>query len=200
MLMKLTVAFSALALAAASPSVMSQAKPSKEKQASSQAQKKDDLAKEDQKFWHDFAQANMAEVEAGKLAQQKAKSDEVKKFGEHMVQDHGKMLEEQQKLAKSKNRQMPKEPSKHQQANMKKLQDEQGEQFDRAFMSQMVKDHEQALKLTQDAAKNAKDPELKAMAQKAAPEIEKHLQMAKQTSDKASAGGTAKSGRSNKSK
>lgn len=38
------------------------------------------------------------------------------------------------------------------------------------------------------------------MAEKAAPEIQKHLQMAKQTSDKASAGGTAKSGRSNKSK
>jgi putative membrane protein len=36
-----------------------------------------------------LAQANMAEVQAGKLAQQQAKSDEVKKFGEHMVQDEG---------------------------------------------------------------------------------------------------------------
>jgi uncharacterized protein (DUF305 family) len=60
--------------------------------------------------------------------------------------------------------QMPKQPNK--------------EQFDRAFMSQMVKDHEKALKLAQDAAKNAKD-------------AEKHLQMAKQTSDKASAGASA---------
>src|SRR5688500_20335585 len=56
----------------------------------SQAQKKDDPAKDDQKFWHDFAQANMAEVEAGKLAQQKAKSEEVKKFGEHMIQEIGR--------------------------------------------------------------------------------------------------------------
>lgn len=38
------------------------------------------------------------------------------------------------------------------------------------------------------------------MAEKAAPEIQKHLQMAKQTSDKASAGATAASSRSNKSK
>jgi predicted outer membrane protein len=35
----------------------------------------------------------MAEVEAGKLAQQKAKSEEVKKFGEHMIQDHGRLLD-----------------------------------------------------------------------------------------------------------
>ena len=191
MLTKIAVALAALTLAAASPTVLAQAKDSKDKQASSQAKKKDDLAKDDQKFWHDFAQANMAEVEAGKLAQQQAKSEEVKKYGEHMVQDHSKMLEEQQTLAKSKGRQMPKEPSKHQQANMKKLQSAQGEQFDRAFMERMVKDHEHTLKLAQDASKNAKDAELKAMAAKAVPEIQKHLQMAKQISDKASAGATA---------
>ena len=44
------------------------------------------------------------------------------------------------------------------------------------------------LRLAQDTAKNAKDPELKAMAQKAAPDIEKHLQEAKELSDRASAG------------
>lgn len=52
------------------------------------------------------------------------------------------------------------------------------------YGEQMVEDHEKALKLAQDAAKNAKDPELKAMAQKAAPDIQQHLQMAKQLSDK----------------
>jgi uncharacterized protein (DUF305 family) len=56
-------------------------------------------------------------------------------------------------------------------------------------MSQMVKDHEKALKTVQQAAKNAKDPQVKQMAQKAEPDIEKHLQMAKQLSDSASAGG-----------
>lgn len=43
---------------------------------------------------------------------------------------------------------------------------------------------EKTLKLVQDAAKNAKDPELKQAAEKAAPEVEKHLQMAKQISGK----------------
>jgi putative membrane protein len=114
-----------------------------------------------------------------------------KPCGEKMVEDHGKMLEEQKKMAQSKGMQVPRQPNKEQQAAAKKLKEAKGEQFDRAFMSQMVKDHEKALKLAQDAAKNAKDPELKAMAQKAAPDIQQHLQMAKQLSDKASAGGSA---------
>ena len=59
-----------------------------------------------------------------------------------------------------------------------------------------MKDHEKSLKQVREAAKNAKDPELKAMAEKAAPVIEKHLQMAKQLSDRAAAGAT--SGKKNK--
>jgi putative membrane protein len=193
MLTKIAVVLAALTLAAASPAVLAQSKQSSDKQ-SSRSQKEGSLAKDDQKRFRDMAQANMAEVQAGKLAQQQARSDEVKKFGEHMVEDHGKMLDEQQQMAQSKGLEMPKQPNKEQQSAMKKLQSAKDGQFDKAFMSQMVKDHEKSLKLARDAAKNAKDPELKAMAQKAEPDIQKHLQMAKQLSDQASAGasGSAK--------
>lgn len=62
---------------------------------------------------------------------------------------------------------------------MKKLDQASGAEFDKAFMTQMVKDHEDALKLVQNTAKSAKDPALKADAEKTAPLIEKHLEMAK---------------------
>ncbi|MNC86347.1 hypothetical protein D3C83_20000 [compost metagenome] len=62
---------------------------------------------------------------------------------------------------------------------MNKLQKEKGEGFDKAFMQQMVKDHQEALKLHQDAAKSAKDPQLKAAAEKSVPVIQKHLEEAK---------------------
>ena len=130
-------------------------------------------------------------VQAGKLAQQQASDAQVKEFGEHMVKDHGRMLQEQEKMASAKGVDMPKQPKKEHQAAIKKLQKAEGEQFDTAFMSQMVKDHENSLKQVRQAAKNAKDPELKAMAEKAAPVIEKHLQMAKQLSDRAAAGATS---------
>lgn len=182
---RLTVALAALALAAAAP-VLAQSK------------KAGSFDKQDQQFFRSLAQGNMAEVEAGKLAQQQASSSEVKKFAEHMVKDHGKMLQEQQSMAKSKGVEMPKQTNKDQQAAMKMLKQAKGEKFDTAFIGQMVKDHEEALHLAQDAAKRASDPQFKAMAEKAAPEIQKHLAMAKQLSDKASAGGSAAPKKSSK--
>jgi putative membrane protein len=153
--------------------------------------KKGNLAKQDQQYFREMAQANLAEIETGKLAQQQASEEQVKEYGEHMVKDHGQMLQEQEKMAKSKGMEMPKQPKKEHQAALKKLQNAKGEQFDAAYMSQMVKDHEKTLKLVEEAAQKSKDPELKAMAEKAAPQIEKHLQMAKQLSDRAAAGATS---------
>jgi putative membrane protein len=144
---------------------------------------KTSMSKQDAKLLEELARANMAEVALGKLAEQKASSDDVRKFGKHMVDDHAKMLDQGGKIAKSKNVEPPTAPDNKQQASQKKLESLSGEQFDRAFMEQMVKDHEQALKLVNRAQK-ASDPELKAMAQEAAPEVEQHLKMARELSSK----------------
>jgi putative membrane protein len=160
------------------------------------AQKKGNLSQEDQKRFAAMAQANMAEVAAGKVAQEKARSDDVKKFGQHMVEDHGKMLDEMKQMGEKKGARLPASPDKEQQAAMKKLEAMSGDNFDRAFMEQMVKDHQKALKLAQDTAKNAKDGELKQAAQKATPEIRKHLRMAQDLSKQAAAGGSKSGGKS----
>ena len=133
----------------------------------------------DRQFVMQAMEGGMAEVETGRLAAERATNADVKAYGQHMVDDHSKMLSEMRSMAKSKNAKLTAQPAKKHQAAMKKLQSAEGDGFDKAFMTQMVKDHEDALKLVQDASKNAKDKELKAAAQKAAPEIEKHLEMAK---------------------
>jgi putative membrane protein len=146
-----------------------------------QAAKKDraGLQGQDAKYVREIAQANIAEVRAGKLGASKAASDEVKKFAQHMVDDHSKQLAEVRNMAKAKGMQLPSTPAKKHQDAMKKLESASGAEFDKAFMTQMVKDHEEALKLVQDTSKNAKDKELKAAAEKATPVIQKHLEMAK---------------------
>ena len=131
------------------------------------------------KHANQIAQADLAEVQAGKLGVSKASSPEVKKFAQSMIDDHGKHLGELRTMAKSKGMQLPTAPAKKQQEAMKKLQSASGAEFDKLFMTQMVKDHEDALKLVQDTATNAKDAELKADAEKTAPVIQKHLDEAK---------------------
>src|SRR3954468_18866830 len=138
----------------------------------------DKADKNDAKALQDLAQANLAEVEAGKLASQKAQNPEVKKFARHMVEDHGKQLSELKQVAQAKEVTLPAAPkAKHREA-MKKLQDLSGDEFDRAYMTQMVKDHGEALTLVQKTANQAKDDALKAAARKAEPGIREHLDTA----------------------
>ena len=125
-------------------------------------------------------QANLAEVEAGKLASRKAEKPEVKKFAEKMVQDHGRKLEDLKGLAEKKGVAAPNQPSGEQQAMLKKLQAASGAEFDRVYMSEMVKAHGKVLQDTRKVASEARDADLKAAAQKSAPGTEQHLKMARE--------------------
>src|SRR6266550_294565 len=74
------------------------------------AQKKSTKAsgsKPDQAFVMEAAKGGMAEVELGRLATEKGTSDEVKKFGQRMVDDHGKANDELKSLAQSKSITLP---------------------------------------------------------------------------------------------
>jgi putative membrane protein len=53
-----------------------------------------------------------------------------------------------------------------------------GDAFDRAYMQEMVSDHQKVLKEFQAEAKSGRDPETKAWASKTAPTIEEHLKLA----------------------
>lgn len=56
-----------------------------------------------------------------------------------------------------------------------------GVKFDHEYMEHMVDDHEKDVGEFEDAAKNAKDPDIKAFAQKTLPTLQEHLRMAKET-------------------
>jgi putative membrane protein len=141
------------------------------------------VSRGDRNAMEKMAQSDLAEVEAGKVAQQKASNDEVKKFAEHMVQEHAKSLEEGKQLASAKGLQPPSAPDRKHKSALEKLQKSDGGSFDRLYMRQMVQDHEDALKLVKKTAKDAQDPQLKAQAEKLAPHIEEHLAQARKISD-----------------
>jgi putative membrane protein len=151
----------------------------------------------DAKYLKQLAQDNLAEIELGKLAQQKARDPQVKDFAQKMVDDHSKLLDNVQKVAEEQNVQLPTTPDAKHQKLMNKLQSLSGEKFDRQYMQAMVKDHKQAIKLLSRTEKRAKAEPVKSAAQQAEPQIREHLQMAQSVSksEKASAAGkTAKSG------
>jgi putative membrane protein len=134
----------------------------------------------DKKFVHDAAQGGMAEVELGKLATEKASSAEVKKFGQRMVDDHSKANEELKQVAGSEGIQLPAKLSAKDQMTKDRLSKLSGEQFDKAYMRDMVKDHIQDVADFKRESTSGKDSNVKSFASQTLPTLEDHLRQAKE--------------------
>ena len=68
--------------------------------------------------------------------------------------------------------------------DLAKLQEKQGQEFDKAFMKHMVKDHEKDVKEFEEASKKAEDSDVKAFAAKTLTTLQEHLDTAKATRGK----------------
>jgi putative membrane protein len=141
------------------------------------------IADADRQFVEKAAMGGVAEVEMGKLAQQKATNDQVKQFGAHMAQDHSKANEELKQIAQSKGVAVPAAPDKSHQRDMDKLSKLSGAEFDRQYMTQMVADHRKTVAEFKKASESARDSEIKAFAGKTLPKLQEHLAQAQSIND-----------------
>jgi putative membrane protein len=137
----------------------------------------------------------MAEVKLGQLASQKGNSEDVKQFGQKMVDDHTKLNDQMKPIAGQLGVEAPADLSAKDKALQTRLEGLSGDAFDKAYMSAMVKDHKKDLTEFKHEATAAKDPQVQQAAQQGAQVIEEHLQMAEQIAQKVGATG----GKSDKS-
>lgn len=133
---------------------------------------------DDSEFAVDAADGGMMEVKLGELAQTNAASAEVKKFGKTMADDHGKAGDELKALAGKKNITLPMALSDEKQKKYDDLAKKKGKEFDEAYVSFMVDDHKEDIDEFEEAAKDAKDPEVKSWAAGKLPTLKHHLEMA----------------------
>jgi putative membrane protein len=138
------------------------------------------LSPSDEKFMTEAAQGGLAEVELGKLATEKGSSDQVKKFGQRMVDDHSKANDELKQLASSKGVNLPDQPKAKDKATKERLSKLNGAEFDRAYMQDMVKDHKKDVAEFNKESNSAKDSDVKQFASKTLPTLKDHLQQAQQ--------------------
>jgi putative membrane protein len=119
----------------------------------------------------------MTEVELGKVAASKAQNADVRKYGERMVQDHGKANAELASIAKDKNLDVPKALDSEHQAIVQMLSAKSGAAFDSAYAEHMNMDHAKAIALFEGASKST-DSELAAFAKETLPTLKQHKEMA----------------------
>ena len=134
---------------------------------------------DDNKFLKDAAIGAMVEVELGKIAVQKASSDAVKQFAQKMVDDHTKANEELRQIAITTNINVPDALDSKHQSRVDKLSKLSGTEFDRAYIKDQLKDHQQDVKEFQNEAENGNREAVKNFASKTLPMLQEHLNMAK---------------------
>src|SRR5262245_21126463 len=114
-------------------------------------------------------QDGKAEVELGQLAQTKASSPQVKTYAQMLVTDHTQAGEQVAAMAKTKSVSLGTDMSAGEKSKAK-LDKLSGAAFDHAYLTQMVSDHQQAIKDFEQASKSS-DPDVKAFAEKTLPTL-----------------------------
>lgn len=133
--------------------------------------------KAEQKFMQNAIQGNLAEIQMGQLAQQKAQSADVKSYGEMLVTDHSAANDQAKKIAETIGMTPPAEPSAKQKSMYDKMSKLSGAEFDRAFAKEMVADHKKDIsEYKRESAK--KNSPVADLAKQTLPTLQKHLDAA----------------------
>ena len=147
-------------------------------------------APNDAQIAHIVVTANQVDIDAGKLAQGKAKSKEVKDFAKQMVTDHSAVNKQAKALAaklKVKPEDNPTSQSlkKGGDDNIKHLKTLKGDAFDKAYVDQEVTYHQAVLDaIDKTLVPSAKNAELKDLIVKVRPAFVGHLEHAKMIQSK----------------
>lgn len=141
----------------------------------------------DRNFMIEAAQANNAEVDAGRLAIAKTENATVKDYARNMVVDHQAANMELREIARTKDFRIPETPDQTHLKKLAQMGTYNGAEFDRHFMAMMVEDHIQAVRLFESASAHAKEGDVRTWAAKMLPKLESHLKQAREVNSKVTA-------------
>jgi len=144
------------------------------------AQDTTDASSSDRKFIHQALQGGNAEVMFGQLAAQKGNSEDVKQFGQKIVDDHTRLGGQIKLIAQQESIEIPDGIAGKDKALEEKLSGLSGDEFDRAFIQAMVRDHRKDLFEFQKEADSGNDTSVRHAASQGAQVIGEHLQIAEQ--------------------
>lgn len=149
--------------------------------AGSLAAKTNTPSRADNHFITQAAEGGQAEVELGRLATRHAASDQVKLFGQRMIDDHTKADNDLMNIANREGFTLPNKIDHKDQKEINHLAKLNGPKFDKAYMKYMVKDHKKDVKDFKHEADHGRNPAVKNFASQTQPVLQQHLQLAEQT-------------------
>jgi putative membrane protein len=125
------------------------------------------------------ANAGLTEVELTSMAQQKAVNQSVKDLAATLHKDHMALNDQVKTLAGQKNITLPTVVSDEKKKDIEDLRAKTGTDFDKSFISTIIKAHESSIESFEKAINDTKDADVKSFADKTLPTLRSHLQAAK---------------------
>ena len=129
----------------------------------------------DESFYKHAAEGGIFEVDAGKLAQDKGNSQQVKDFGAMMVKDHSAANEKLKALAATKSIDLPTSASVAQMGTKAKLDVLSGNTFDESYIKSQVRAHRATIALFRKEIDSGQDADAKAFASATLPTLRAHM-------------------------
>jgi putative membrane protein len=133
------------------------------------------LSTQDQQFLLKAHQGNLAEIAAGRLAQSKSPSQQVRDIGAMLVTDHTRLDAAGGQVAAMVGMKLPQTPNADQQAMQAKLENASPADFDRMFITTQLAGHAEVLKLAMAEQQTGTNPSVRQAAASAAPVVQKHI-------------------------
>lgn len=120
-------------------------------------------------------QSNLAEIAAGRDAQENATNDDVSALGEHLVEDHTRLDRSVQQLAEKYDVTLPDAPNEAQQSLLAQVKQNSGEAYDRAWVRAQTTSHLQTKAATQREISGGDAEDVVAAARTSAPVVQRHI-------------------------
>jgi putative membrane protein len=127
--------------------------------------------------------ADSAEMRMARLAQERTSDAQVRTFAQRMLSEHGEMDREWRALGTRSGQQVFLEVNPRQQQQVARLEALRGAEFDRAYASVMVQNHQENLNTFQNKGRSAQSAEVRQLVNRGLPALQEHLRLAKDLSN-----------------
>jgi len=129
----------------------------------------------DELFGAAAASGGMAELNISQIGLQRASDPELKRFSQHMIEDHTQMNQELLNLLAQKRIGIPRTIDARAQFCAESLSGLTGQEFDKCYAKAQLVMHMDAVAAFEAEAKRGQDPDIKALAGRAVVKIKEHL-------------------------
>jgi putative membrane protein len=133
---------------------------------------------QDKLFVRQATLGGRAEVDLGKLAQERGTASQVKDFGKQMATDHSKANDKLASVARPVKTEIPSGLDPHDASFRAELQGAQGAAFDQRYLVKQIADHQKTVNLLQWEISSGQNDELKSYASEMLPDVLEHLRTA----------------------